>query len=166
MFKRITVLTPFMSLVCMLVGCTNSQPSIIVRATVNNNTTSLCVKGSGFTPNGPLRLSVTMPPYSLNGQPGPNPIANAPFGNATAQSNGGFQLTTSIGPLSAVCSVLQNQNAPSEPVLLVLDETTLTGGAAGLPPGFMCGSQQSLTPPGPPTPIPPPPPFGDPSACQ
>jgi len=168
MFKRTTALIPLMLLVCMLAACPNpsTNPAIVVRATISGSNTTICIKGSGFTSNGTYRVSMTMPPYTVNGQAGPNPLVNPPFGNGTALSSGGFQQTLNLGGNSAVCGVLSGQNAPSQPVLLVVDQTTFTGGAAALPPGFMCGSQATLSPPGPPTPIPPPPPFGDPSACQ
>jgi len=168
MLKRTTALMSLVLLVSVLISCNpTNKPTIIVQATINNGVTNLCIKGSGYTANGPLRVSMTMPTYTIGGNPGPNPVANPPFGNATATSSGGFQLITSLsGASSNVCDVFQGQTAPSEPVLLVVDETTLGTGAAGLPPGFMCGSQQTVSPPGPPTPIPPPPPFGDPSACH
>lgn len=168
MFKRITALMGLLPLVFAFVSCNpTNKPTIIVQATISNGTTNLCIKGSGYTSNGPLRVSMTMPPYTIGGNPGPNPLVNPPFGNATASSSGGFQQTTALGGTSAaVCGVLMGQTAPSGPVLLVVDETTLAAGAAVLPPGFMCGSQENLQPPGPPSPIPPPPPFGDPSACH
>lgn len=91
-----------------------------------------------------------MPTYTVNGQPGPNPLANAPFGNTTADSGGNFQQTASLsGRGEAVCA-----GTPSDPVLFLVDQTTVGIGAASLPPGFMCGN------------LPAPQPFGDPSTCR
>ena len=39
------------------------------------------------------------------------------------------------------------QPASSEPVLTLVDQTTLSATAAALPPGFLCGAQQRLPPP-------------------
>jgi|SRR5580704_1538552 hypothetical protein len=160
----------------MLAGCTNTnlKPSVIIAASVNGANTTICVKGSGFTPNGPIRSSLLMPDYTVNGQPGPNPIASSPFGNGTANSNGGFQQTMSLSARGALCSMHKNQIPPpewqpasSEPVLTLVDQTTLSATAAALPPGFLCGAQQRLPPPSSSShAYSPARPFGDPSACQ
>jgi hypothetical protein len=111
---------------------------------------------------------VIMPSYTVNGQAGPNPIANSPFGNWTALSSGGYQQIISIDARTQdVCSTVAGQSAPAQPVLSLVDQTTLAAASATLPPGFMCGSQIPPPPAAPtPAPIPPPAPFGDPSACQ
>ena len=161
-----------LSAVMMLTACppSSNKPSIIIRATAGTDNTTICVKGSGFTQNGPIRVTMLMPPYTLNnGQPGPNPLANQPFGNTTAQSDGSYRATFNLsGRQEAICSVAASQSGPSQPILFVVDQTTSATAASALPPGFMCGFQQAQPPPPPPppSPIPVPSPFGDPTACQ
>lgn len=138
-------------ILCILTSCSNnSKPSIVVAATMANGVSTVCVKGTGYTSNGGVRITMLMPPYTINGSAGPNPIANAPFGTYTASPSGTYQQKMNLGGSSqAVCT-----GTPSQPVLFLVDQTTLGVGAAGIPPGFMCGN------------LPAPPPFGDQSACQ
>jgi hypothetical protein len=167
MLKRIGALIFLLSLVCTTEACNSGnkiKAQITVAASMNGNTTTLCVKGSGYTPSGPTKLSMIMPPYTVGGSPGPNPLVNAPFGLSTAFPDGTYQQILSLGG-GGVCEVSAKQKAPDDPLIILLDETNGGVGAVAIPAGFMCGSQQMVSPPGPPTPIPPPPPFGDKSAC-
>lgn len=159
-------------LLCILASCTSSpKPSLIVHGAVGEPST-LCLDGSGFTPNGTLSVTMFMPTYTVDGQPGPNPVYNpaAPPGSPapTADSNGAYKRTWNLQNERAatVCATQPGTETPSEPVILVVDQKTLGVGAVPLPASFMCGSQEKVLGSPPSSPLPAPAPFGDSSACQ
>jgi hypothetical protein len=160
-------------LLCVLTACTSSpKPTLIAHGALTDSVSTLCLDGSGFTPNGALTVTLFMPTYTVNGQPGPNPVYNfgAPPSSSlpTANSSGGYQriFTLQNDRASTVCAIQPGTESPSQPVILVVDQTTLNIGAVPLPAAFMCGSEAKVLGSSPTTPLPAPAPFGDASACQ